>query len=110
MSGTRTRYRQEYLYGLRFAVSLAEHGTDSDEQFSEQRTTYVEPAVEPLTYPDLMEALAKLPKDNRDVIQQLFFCGRTEAEVAWSLSLSQRGVSKRKQAALRLLRKLLQEK
>jgi RNA polymerase sigma factor (sigma-70 family) len=110
LSSVRTRYRQEYLYGLRFAISLAEQNTDWDEQPTQRPRRYVEPAIEPVSYPDLTEALAKLSKDQRNVIEQLFWFGRTEAEVATSLGTTQVAVHKRKKGVLRILHDLLQEK
>jgi RNA polymerase sigma factor (sigma-70 family) len=110
LSSVRTRYRQEYLYGLRFAISLAEENSDSEEQPTERPRRYVEPAIEPVSYGDLSDAIAKLTEDNRNVIEQLFWFGRTEAQVGTSLGITQVAVHKRKQVALRLLRDRIQAK
>src|SRR5262245_60081269 len=102
MSSIRTRYRQEYLYGVRFSIALVENTLDTGEQSSAQRShlDYAEPSVEPLSYGDLTNALSQLPTDQRYVIEQLFGKGYTEAQLALSLGISQRGVNKRKLSAL----------
>jgi RNA polymerase sigma factor (sigma-70 family) len=111
LSTVRTRYRQEFLYGLRFAVSIPDQVADSDDRPSNfSRSSYREPVIEPLMFGDLAAALEKLSTDQRFVIEQLFWHERTQTELALSLGLSQRGVSKRMQSALRALRALLEEK
>jgi len=112
MSCTRTRYRQEHLYGLRFSIYLIEHGAESHEQLTLERssTPYAEPLTEPLTYGDLTGALAKLSRTQQFIIEQLFWFGKSESTLAKALGISQRAVSKRKQVALNALRKELQEK
>jgi len=110
LSSVRTRYRQEFLYGLRFASSFLEHSTDSDEHASDRPQHHIEEPVEPLRYGDLTEALSKLSREHHEVIEHLYWRGRTETEVAKSIGLSQRAVSKRKQGALKALRIFLRTK
>ena len=107
ISVVRTRYRQEFLYGARFGTAFVEDAGDADEQAAERVPDYVDLSAEPIRYGDLSEAIAKLSKVHRETIEQLFWGGQTEAELAKSLGLSQRGISKRKQAALRVLRSFL---
>jgi len=110
LSSVRTRYRQEYLYGLRFAIRFVDYAADSDQQPPERATPYVEPAIEPVTNGDLTDALAKLSNDHREVIEQVFLNGRTEMQLAASLGISRVAVHKRKHAALHILSSLLREK
>jgi len=113
MSSARTRYRQEYLFGLRFSGRLAGQDSNADEQnqLGETEPKSIEPAAEPVpAYDDLREALSKLSADHRTVLEQLFWFGKTETELAESIGISQRGVSKRKQAALKILKEHLFEK
>jgi DNA-directed RNA polymerase specialized sigma24 family protein len=107
LSSLRTRYRQEFLYGFRFGGRFEERSTDSDDQVTDGPASHVEPTIEYVTYIDLINALSKLSKNNRDVIEQLYWCGRTEAEIAISLGISQVAVHKRKQVAFRIIRSLL---
>jgi RNA polymerase sigma factor (sigma-70 family) len=104
LSNVRTRYRQEFLFAFRFGERFEEHGIDFDEQANDRQQPYMEEPVEPLTYSDLSEALSKLSSEHHEVIEQLYWRGRTQTELAKSIGLSQRAISKRKQGALRALR------
>lgn len=109
LSAVRTRYRQEFLYGLRFGFSLAQIDSDSDEQSTHRTTPFLEPELERRSYSDLVEALAKLPDSQRIVIEQLFLNGRTEMQLAAALKISRVAINKRKRGALRVLRELPRE-
>jgi RNA polymerase sigma factor (sigma-70 family) len=106
----RTRYRQEFLYGFRFGERFEPYGGDFDGQARDRPQRCIEEPVESLTYSDLTEALSKLSREHHEVIEQLYWHGRTETEVAKSIGLSQRAVSKRKQRALKVLRAFLRTK
>jgi DNA-directed RNA polymerase specialized sigma24 family protein len=94
-----TRYRQEWTYAARCVCDAEEEGHGSLTEDSHSC-----PVVhEPLRY-----ALVCLPDADRCLIERLFFDGCTEADLAQRLGISQRGVSKRKQAVLQHLRRWLE--
>jgi RNA polymerase sigma factor (sigma-70 family) len=53
-------------------------------------------------------ALERLSERERQVVKQLYWDGRTEAEIAHELGISQQAVSKIKQKAIQKLRELLE--
>jgi DNA-directed RNA polymerase specialized sigma24 family protein len=112
ISCARTRYRQEFLYGIRFSIELIsiepEFDFNSPKEF--EPTPYLEPAIDQRACFDLNEALGRLPTEQRHLIQKIFWLGYTEKQLADSLGISQAAVNKRKQAVLRALRDLLGEK
>jgi DNA-directed RNA polymerase specialized sigma24 family protein len=61
----------------------------------------------PVSHEDLRDALESLPASRRWVVEQLFWKGRTEANVGLQLGITQRAVSKRRQAAVHCLREAL---
>lgn len=83
------RYRQEWRYTLHCPCSL-----DVIER-SETRCA------------DLYAALDSLPEGDRRLLHQLFWERCTETELARQQGVSVQAVSKRKQAALKKLRKLM---
>jgi len=87
-----TYYRHEWGYAAHCIVSTdAEYDTIPTENM---------PAIIG-GYEVLGYALAQLSECDRWLIEQLFWTGQTEAALAQQLGISQRGVSKRKQAILR---------
>jgi DNA-directed RNA polymerase specialized sigma24 family protein len=111
ISSARTRYRQEFLYGIRFSIELI--SADSDFDFNSHCESapppYTEPAVNHPACFDLIEALDRLSSEQRRLIEQIFWFGNTETEMADALGISQVAVHKRKQAVLRILRDLLRD-
>lgn len=89
------RYRQEWRFALR-VVPLGKE--------IEQDPAGTESGREPELSIELRSALEKLHEPERWLIDQLYFVGRTESEIASGLGISQPAVSKRKYAALRHLR------
>jgi DNA-directed RNA polymerase specialized sigma24 family protein len=114
MAGALTRYRQEWSYALRFistdecaiCTSLSNGAFDSDGSADSGGTPSWCPPVNiacPIAE-DLDAALTALSKAERDLIQALFLHECSEAEIGRALGISQRAVSKRKHAILKLLR------
>ncbi|MBV9851887.1 MAG: sigma-70 family RNA polymerase sigma factor [Armatimonadetes bacterium] len=91
-----TRHRQEWRYARRCVLE-----DEADESIP----------ASPVSFPEdravLQDALSHLSSPDQCLIQQLFWDGWTEAEVARSLGVSQQAVSKRKQATLHALQKWL---
>ena len=58
-------------------------------------------------YMELYKCLANLPDDERTIINMIYFCGKTEQEVADILHTSQQNVHKKKRRILFRLNKLL---
>lgn len=58
-------------------------------------------------YMELYKCLANLPDDERTIIIMIYFCGKTEQEVADILHTSQQNVHKKKRGILYRLNKLL---
>jgi RNA polymerase sigma factor (sigma-70 family) len=97
MARALARYRQEWAYGARFPCE----GNKAALQTSEAATV--------LTRSDdaLCAALSRLGEADRSLLKQLFWEESTEADLAEEMGLSQQAVNKRKQAALRNLRRAL---
>lgn len=113
ISCARTRYRQEFLYGIRFSIELTSTDTDPDfnsPQEAAQPQFHAEPAVNQYACFDLIEALGRLSTQQRYLIEQIFWVGHTEKQLADALGISQVAINKRKQAVLSTLRNLLGEK
>ena len=91
-----TRYRQEWRYAIRCVPEADVEAFASSEH---------EPSS--VLHESLHSALATLPQSDRWLIDQLFWKGRKETEVASALGISQPGVSKRRRAALRKLARCL---
>jgi hypothetical protein len=74
---------------MRFGAGFVEDdSTDSDVETAGQKLPCNELVSQPVANGDLSEALAKLSGDHRNVIEQIYGCGRTEAEVAKSFGLN----------------------
>lgn len=110
-----TRYRQEWNYGTRFSSECARRCAWGDEEPNPlegrspgiSRTACEVPcAPEPdLPLEELAEALASVSESNRELIELLFWQGRTESEAARELGISQPAISKRLHAVLAALRR-----
>jgi RNA polymerase sigma factor (sigma-70 family) len=96
-----SRYRQEWIYALRYSLSQNDDeypgGTDDvEERFAaDQEEKHV------------LRLMTGLPENDRRLIEWLFWDGRTETEVAGGLGISQQAVSKRKHKILKELRTTL---
>lgn len=80
------------------------------ENFKEFRTDYdsVEKCIiRQAEYSELYKCLANLPDDEHSIIIMIYFCGKTEQEVADILHTSQQNVHKKKHGILCKLNKLL---
>jgi RNA polymerase sigma factor (sigma-70 family) len=90
-----SRYRQEWTYAVRYGVSATEDVgiTPPDERFALEQERE-----------ELKQTLTMLPEADRSLIQDLFWQGCTETEVASGLGISQQAVSKRKRRILNELR------
>ena len=90
-----TRFRDEWRYVVRCVRDLV--GDGCGEHAEEDQTDSI------LRRHGLYRALARLSSPDRALVEQLFWKGKTEAEIAASLGISQPAVSKRKHAVLRKL-------
>ncbi len=95
MSGAFTRYRREWRYAIR-CVSPP----DESEHGSVTRDSSCSAGV----LESLRFALSRLTELDKRVIEQLFWEGNTEAEIAQRLGISQQAVSRRKKLILHDLR------
>jgi DNA-directed RNA polymerase specialized sigma24 family protein len=102
-------YRREWSYCLHtVAITAPLPGEDQSDGGADPLGRFEAGDADDIpAYVALWEALAKLPTEHSDLVCQLFVQNRTEAEIARSLGISQRGVSKRKQAYIKELRQLL---
>lgn len=100
MARVLTRYRQEWSFARR---CVCEPGSDGD-------TCDVCAAPDVADHCDLEETVASLTSPQRWLVQEIFWRERTESAVASDLGLSQRAVSKRKQAVLIALRRWLADR
>ncbi len=102
-------YRREWSYFWRFQ-SVAPHEQEQPEDNSFEKNELVLEQIlfpEPAEFEQLREALMLLSSSERTLLVSLFWYGHTEAEIAVTLDLSQRAVSKRKESAISALRKVL---
>jgi RNA polymerase sigma factor (sigma-70 family) len=86
------RYREEWAYARRLSLAGPSPEPESRKEF------------DPI---ELREALSRLADRDRKLLTLLFANGKSEAEVAEDLGISQQAVSKRKLAVLHRLRRLL---
>lgn len=82
---------------------------EQDVQFAEDAESVEETAIRNIQYQQLHKALSLLPDDERSLIEQLFFEGRTERELAVEYRLSQNAINKRRKQILIRLRSLLEK-
>ena len=95
------RYRKEWAFATRCVFN---RGPEEDEASGGRADRFLAHEVESNPACEaLMEALAGIAPPRRALIRQLFWEERTEAEIGRDQGISQRAVSKRKQAALRSL-------
>lgn len=94
------RYRREWAYAIRrvSAEALDDYGTAEDGGFPLRESTVKL----------LQEALRQLPCSDIWLIEGLFWEGKTEANLAVFLGISQQAVNKRKRTILRTLRRLIE--
>jgi hypothetical protein len=90
------RYRQEWAYAVHCGW-----GPPADEGASPSDAA----PFPPRAYETLQDPLARLADPDRRLIEDLFWGGRTEADVAGELGISQPAVSRRKRAILLGLRR-----
>lgn len=76
-------------------------------QFTDQALGTEELVIQRLEVEQLHRAISCLPDDDRYLIYQLYFEERTERDLAKELQLSQKGINKRKNRILTLLRELM---
>jgi RNA polymerase sigma factor (sigma-70 family) len=99
------RYRQEWAYGRR---CLRRETAEEDESMDPRVAEPASGSDQDERYEELWEVVTWLEPRQRRLVIQLFSEGWTQSEIARELGLSQRAVSKRKQAALGALRECLQ--
>ncbi len=113
MASLMRRYRDEWSYGIRWAISLSEdrdgeeQGEDTEHSFleaeqyeRERESTWLKTIIR--------DALMRLPEEERYLIERQFWDGVTEAELAKELGISQPAVHKRLKRTLKRLRTLLE--
>ncbi len=99
---------QEWKYGSRFLPILSETPLSGDlPGCVETRLGWEFTSDDTYTAIILREAMSGLPDDFRFIVVELFWRGRTEAELGANLGLSRTMVSERKQSALKMLRQIL---
>jgi DNA-directed RNA polymerase specialized sigma24 family protein len=92
-----TRYRQEWTYERRYAPDT---GNGESDETRDCDGTMVAPEPMSCCHVDLQCALAALPPIDRAIIEQTFWHGRTETDLAKTMHISQQAVNKRKRLAL----------
>lgn len=100
-----TRYRQEWAFSSRFMGGYEDERNEEARERAEAWLAFVldgNPACD-----CLLEAMTGLRDRDRWLLKQIFWEDRTEAKIGHELGISQRAVSKRKQAVLRSLGQLL---
>ena len=80
---------------------------EQDVQFAEDTDSVEVTAIRNIQSQQLHKALSLLSDDERDLIEQLFFEGRTERELAQSMGLYRNAVHARKLAVLKKLKTFL---
>lgn len=76
--------------------------------FADEGDNVEEAAIQTIQSQQLHKALSMLSKDERILMEQIFFEGRTERELAAEYQISQKGINKRRQRILERLRELLE--
>jgi len=103
-----TRYRQEWAFARR---CIREPAEEDNRNTAGKSQSWLAPISHDNTVCDtLLEALAGIGAPSSWLIEQLFWDERTQAEIGREQGLSQRAISKRKQAVLRTLRQRLNNK
>lgn len=96
LSSALTRYRQEWAYAFRLVLSQQRVSREWESQAAPRSSDWCE---------SLREALLRLPRDDRWLIEQIFWEDHTESEIADKVGISQQAISKRKKTILRQLRR-----
>jgi DNA-directed RNA polymerase specialized sigma24 family protein len=96
-----TRYRQEWAYAVRCPVDLEGDGHENG------RLDSIASPVVPVFLGSMRHVLTRLSKTDRWLLEEFFWKGRTEANIARDMGISQQAISKRKRAILRDLRRQL---
>ena len=78
-----------------------------DGQFREEAASVEDQAIRNLQSEQLHKALSLLPDDERTLIEQIFFDGRTEREIAKTMGMYHNAVHARKLAILKKLKTFL---
>ena len=109
LSRALTRYRQEWTFSNRYGSDILEE-RDGDACWRSEG--FLIPVVDGMEGNPaciaLLEAVVDLPEESRWLIEQLFWEGRTEAEIARGVGISQQAIAKRKRSVLRVLHDRLQ--
>ncbi|MCS7187132.1 MAG: sigma-70 family RNA polymerase sigma factor [Armatimonadota bacterium] len=114
MASLMRRYRDEWNYGIRWAIPLlTEDGDDEGREAeggSEQiaANSYDRQKESIWLKMVVREALMRLDEDERYLIERQFWDGATETELARELGISQPAVHKRLKRTLKRLRTLLE--
>jgi DNA-directed RNA polymerase specialized sigma24 family protein len=87
-----TRYRQEWTYSMHCTEEVQNDGMSCG-TFRDLRS-----------HESFVDAVARLPATDRWLIEQIFWHGKSEAEVSKHLGVTQQAINKRKKSALRTLR------
>ena len=82
---------------------------ENERQFVAEQPSVEDEVVGRLMHQNLYTALHSLQEDERQLIIQLYFLGKTERELAELMMLSQNGINKRRHKALKKLRALLEK-
>jgi RNA polymerase sigma factor (sigma-70 family) len=105
MARALARYRQEWTYALHFVPEgEAEERANCGHRAGQQTVLADESATANAAHEVLLDAVASLAEPQQLLLKQLFWDGYTEAELGVALAVSQRAVSKRKQAIIKSLR------
>ena len=80
---------------------------EQDEQFAEETDSGEEIAIRSIQYQQLHKALTLLPEDERTLIEQLYFEGRTVREIADERGIFHNVIQKQKNRILDKLKKNL---
>jgi RNA polymerase sigma factor (sigma-70 family) len=94
--GVWSRYRREWAFGRRTGPGPA---VDPEERTGELRSQE-----------SLDDIIGRLTTDERWLIRSIFWEGRTEADIAGELGISQPAVSKRRRRILKAMRRRLQDR
>jgi len=105
MSAAHTYRRREYKFSSRCCpFPEPNHSSDAEPFANGDPPEVADPAsIRPSDYADVRRRVAQLPPDRRFIIEQLFWHGRTEADLAATLHLSQPTLHRRKHSALHVL-------
>lgn len=106
----RSQYRKDKRNGKVLYSSLDTPEMTGEEMMPDREAVSVEETVERLMLCEqVRKAVDSLPATQKELINALFFEGKTEQAVAGELGISQQAVSKRVQWALIKLKKILKK-